>query len=199
MRRIFLLLLLTGSLLGIGYPWYVSNFTGEKLTKLVLFERGKSWKPVQVELDELLFPVGVKVRLVVDAPSEKLSETGRFSLKVRGPRGLSYREILEFSLKPVGDGAVDGTTQELWQFADNLQFIASKPYVFALETLGKNPLSIKSAELHLTANIGEYDAKLLPVATVLMGVGGFGFVLLMLRGWRRKRAGNKPRWGRKDK
>lgn len=202
MRRFLLLMMLiAGLLLGIGYPWYVTNFTGVSLGKLEFYHRGGSWKPVEVQFDKKLSPVGLKVLLQVDAPSEKLSETGRFSLKVRGPEGLSYREILEFSLKPVGDGNVGGTVQDLWQFADALIFLGDEPYVIELETIGKNPLSIKLAELHLTANIGSYDKNALPVGAGLMGVGGLGLLLSFLAGGGKNRKApksqtGKSQWGR---
>jgi len=198
-RAFFLLLLISGSLLRIGYPWYVSNFTGETLAELEFFQRGSGWKPVKVELEKDMFPVGLKVRLMVDAPSERLSETGRFALKVRGPGAVSYREILEFQLAPVGDGALEGTMQELWQSATALQFVANEPYVIELESLGKNPLSVKSAELRLIANIGAYDGQILIVGAVMMGIGGIGFVMFSLRNRRRKveKGGiKKPKWGR---
>ena len=202
MRKFFLLLLISGSLLRIGYPWYVSNFTGETLAELEFFQRGTGWKPVIVELENDMFPVGLKVRLMVDAPSERLSETGRFALKVRGPGAVSYREILEFQLQPVGDGAVDGTFQELWQDATALQFVANEPYIIELELLGKNPLSVKSAELRLIANIGAYDGQILVVGAVMMGIGGIGFVLISLRNRRRKGEKGeveKHKWGRDRK
>lgn len=196
MRLLFLLLLIAGSLLRIGYPWYVSNFTGETLAELSFFERGTGWQPVEVQFEKDMFPLGLKVRLLVDAPSEKLSETGRFSLKVRGPGAVSYRDVLEFSLKPVGDG--DGTFYELWQDATTLQYVADQPYTIVLEPLGKNPLSIQSAELRLTANIGSYDGQLLTIGAAMMGIGGVGFVLITLRGRRRKKGGHKPHWGRAE-
>jgi hypothetical protein len=197
-RAFFLLLLISGSLLRIGYPWYVGNFTGETLAELEFFQRGSGWKQVKVELEKNLFPVGLKVRLLVDAPSERLSETGRFALKVRGPGAISYREILEFQLQPVGDGDADGTFQQLWQGATALQFVANEPYIIELEPLGKNPLSVKSAELRLIANIGAYDGQLLLIGTVMMGIGGIGFMIISLR---RRRKGNKGKpevthWGR---
>ncbi len=201
MRLFFLLLLISGSLLRIGYPWYVGNFTGETLAELVFYQRGSAWKQVKVELEENLFPVGLKVRLLVDAPSERLSVAGRFALKVRGPGAISYRDILEFQLQPVGDGAVGGTTQELWQNATTLQFVANEPYTIELEPLGNNPLSVKSAELRLIANIGAYDGQLLLIGTVMMGIGGIGFMIISLR---RRRKGNKGKseathWGRDRK
>ena len=204
MRRfILIMMLIVGALLGIGFPWYVSNFTGEPLAKLVFYQRGGTWKPVKVQLEKKLFPVGLKVHLLIDAPSDRLSETGRFALKVRGPNGLSYRDILEFSINPVGDGDANGTVQDIWRFADTLQFVANEPYVFELETLGKNPLSVKLAELHLTATIGTYDTKILPVGATLMGVGGFGLLLSFLAGRGKSRKQKKPRarrfrWGRQD-
>ena len=202
MRAFFLLLLIAGSLLRIGYPWYVSNFTGETLAELEFFQRGSGWKPVQVELEKDLFPVGLKVRLLVDVPSERLSITGRFALKVRGPGAISYRETLEFQLQPVGDGAADGTFQELWQDATALQFVANKPYIIELESLDKNPLSVKSAELRLVANIGAYDGQLLLIGAVMMGIGGIGFVLISLRKRRRRSGKGKSEvthWGRDSK
>ena len=201
MRIFFLLLLISGSLLRIGYPWYVSNFTGETLAELEFFQRGTGWKPVKVELEKDLFPVGLKVRMMVDASSERLSVTGRFALKVRGPGAISYREILEFQLQPVGDGALAGTFEELWQNATTLQFVANEPYIIELEPLGKNPLSVVSAELRLIANIGAYDGQLLLIGTVMMGIGGIGFIIISLR---RRRKGNKgkskvTKWGRDSK
>ncbi len=204
MRKFFLLLLISGSLLRIGYPWYVNNFTGETLAELEFFQRGTGWKPVQIELEKDLFPVGLKVRLMVDAPSERLSVTGRFALKVRSPGAISYREILEFQLAPVGDDALEGTMQELWQDATALQFVANEPYVIELESLGKNPLSVKSAELRMIANIGAYDGQILILGAAIMGIGGIGFVIISLRNRRRKSGKNdgieNSKWGRdKDK
>ncbi len=40
MRFLFLLILLAGVGLGVGYPWYVNNFSGQELGTYRVYERG---------------------------------------------------------------------------------------------------------------------------------------------------------------
>jgi len=200
MRLLFLLIMIAGSLLRFGYPLYISNFSGEKQPEQVFFQRGTPWTVVKTRLEQDNFPVGVKVRLLVDAPSDRLSYSGGFVLKVRGPGNLSFSDILDFELKPVGDGDVNGAEQELWQTATTLQFIQNGPYFFALAPLANNPLSVRFAFLQLTTNVGTYDARLLLAGAAMMAVGGIGFVWMSLRARRQNRDnGNstKSRWGRR--
>ncbi len=204
MRGFFLAIIIIGALLRLGYPLYISNFTGEKLAELALYQRGGAWVPVKTQFEREMFPVGVKVRIKVDAPSDRLATSGSFILKVRGPGSANFTDILDFSLQPVGDGNVDGAMQELWQTATTLKYAGEQPYFFAMAPRANNPLSVQSAHLQLTANIGTYDSRVLLAGTGMMALGGIGFVLMSLRNRDRTRqkeeggGSSKSRWGRRS-
>ncbi len=199
MRTFFLLMVIVGSALRIGYPMYVSNFTGQRLADMSFYKRGGSWQPVQVQLEPEMFPVGVQIGVSVDAPSERLSQSSDFSLKINGPAGFSSREVLNFQLQPVGDGAAGPPVQKLWQTAAPLHFATAEAYLFTLEPVKPESLSVRSASLKLTTNVATYDGRLLMAGAVMMAVGGLGFLITALKRSRRRRLakdGKNSRWGR---
>lgn len=57
MRLFLLLLLIVGVLLGVGYPWVVTNFSGEEIGSWRVYDRPGPYKPVTVNLKQGDAPV----------------------------------------------------------------------------------------------------------------------------------------------
>ena len=61
MRFIFLLLLLAGAVLGVGYPWYVSNFSGAEIGTWRVYDSASGFRSVDVTLAAVDAPLRVLV------------------------------------------------------------------------------------------------------------------------------------------
>jgi hypothetical protein len=61
LRIFFVLLIIAGSALGIGYPWMAANLSGTEIVKLRLYERGAGFIPAEVFLVPAQAPVTVTV------------------------------------------------------------------------------------------------------------------------------------------
>ncbi len=200
MRRFFLLIVIAGAVLRIGYPWYVSNFTGEAIEERLFYQRGGAWNAITSSLAKDAFPVGLKVKLVVDAPDNRLSQSGDFVLKIRGPGGMSSSEILTFVHLPTDSSGAGAPVQTLWQSATTLQNAGGGDYSFELRALPGGALSVKSASLQLDSGVTIHNGQILLIGAILMGFGGMGFVFTSLGASRKRRLGNgappASRWGR---
>ena len=69
MRTIFLVILLAGAAMGFGYPWYVTNFSGDEMGTWRVSDGG-AFRPVTVALSSADEPVRVLVDMTAVAPPE---------------------------------------------------------------------------------------------------------------------------------
>ena len=63
MRFIFLLILLAGAAVGVGYPWYVNSFSGDLIGSWRAYDRASGFRTFDAPLAEADAPVRVLVDL----------------------------------------------------------------------------------------------------------------------------------------
>lgn len=201
MRSFFLLILLAGVALGVGYPWYVNNFSGRELGTHRVYERQTGFRPVQVNLKSSDAPVRVLVDLTA----------------IGSPRFSGDRTVLTLTAATGGRTVLADTLtfansqprQNTPQVPDRIFRADSEPitdvtdgaYTFTVGQGDAEDIDMRAVDLTLRAGAGLVDARAQPVGISLMAIGVIGLVLAIRRG--RSATGNPnsqpppgPRWGR---
>lgn len=197
MRLIFLLALIAGIALGIGYPWAVSNFSGEEIGKWRAYERGGQFETVTVNLG----PEDAPVRVLVDMTSIGRFYTSGSQTLLTVTATTSGRTVLAEALSFVHHSPREDSPQASDAiYRDSPGVIESQEradYVFTLGPGDADDIEIRSVELILRRNAIEFDARAQPAGFTLMGLGFIGLVASVMRRRRaRKNEGSGPRWGR---
>ncbi len=197
MRFFFLLILIAGIALGIGYPWVVQNFTGDEIATWRIYERGGTFEPVEVTLA----PDDAPVRVIVD-----MTSIGRFY-----PSGS--QTVLTLT------AATGGTTV----MAEKLTFMHQTPredspqaadtiyrdspgvispqnetaYRFVVGRGDADSIGIRTVDLILRRRAMTFDERAQPAGFTLMGLGFIGMVIALVRRRKSNAAnGSGPKWGR---
>ena len=78
MRTIFLVILLAGAAMGFGYPWYVTNFSGDEMGTWRVSDGG-AFRPVTVALSSADEPVRVSAGVDGDVPSKPFGDASEYT------------------------------------------------------------------------------------------------------------------------
>ncbi|MGE0281260.1 MAG: hypothetical protein AB7P20_11710 [Rhizobiaceae bacterium] len=200
MRFLFLLILLAGVGLGVGYPWYVNNFSGEELGTYHAFERGAGFKPVEVELKASDAPVRVLVDLTsVGSPRFSADRTVLTLTAAAGGRTV-LADTLTFWQSTARDAAPQMQDRIFRADSGPITDIADGAYTFTLGQGDADGIDIRAVDLVLRGGALVLDPRAMPIGFSLIAVGLIGLVLAMRR--RRTPQANPnsqpppPRWGR---
>lgn len=196
MRFFFLVVLLAGLALGIGYPLAVRHVPGYEIGVFPLID-GDAYRSADVSIAPSEAPV--RVRLVMQVAERLVPSADR----------PVFRMIVTTAEQPVFEQSVtfagvepQAGTEASFLYEDDLATIdpvnGDDRYVFTLEpTVGGGDVSPSRVDLILNAGAFDLDPRAVPVGYVLIVVGFVGFVAMA----RRRRKLNRqnpppPRWGR---
>lgn len=197
MRLLFFLMMLAGAAAGFGYPWYIENLSGADKESHRVYERGGSFKPVDVVLSEGDAPVRVFVDMVplqgyVPDPSRTMLT---LTASTRG------RTVLASSLSYMGATRSDRSPQSSDMIyrdrAGDIEKIEPGQYHFVVGEGDSEDLSIKTVDIVLRTRVTEPDARAIPIGVALFALGFLGFARSR-RSARQAAAAEaaKPKWGR---
>lgn len=200
MRFFFLIILLAGLALGIGYPWTVANFSGTELERRTVYTRGGGFTPTTLRLS----PSDAPVRVMVDMTSIGAMTLSGERTVLTLTATVNNRTVLANTLtfahqEPRPDNPQAGGMIYRDE-AGVIDPVEDGDYVFVVGPGDADGIEMRSAELVLRSGVDFIDEKFIPVGYVLMAVGFIGFVLSLTRGGRRRDeppAGPPPpKWGR---
>lgn len=201
MRFLFFLILLAGVGLGVGYPWYVNNFSGQELGTYRVFERGGAFKPVAVQLKASDAPLRVLVDLTSLGTPRFSAERTVLTLTAATAGRTVLADTLTFAHAQARDVAPQ--VQDRIYRADSgpITDINDGTYTFTLGQGDADGIDIRAVDLVLRSGALVLDPRALPVGLSLIAVGVIGLVLSLRR---RRVAGEAnpnsqpppPRWGR---
>jgi hypothetical protein len=196
MRSILLLLLVVGVVLGVGYPWVATNFSGEEIGSWRVYDRPGPYKPVTVNLKKGDAPV----RAFVDmqplrnfVPSE--GRTALTSVVTRQGKDVLVKTLTYVSSKATNKGSPQGPLVYRDSIGD-IDPIEDGDHVFTIGPGDYDGLEVAQVDLVLRRNVVAFDRRAMPAGIALIAISIFGLVRLRRR---RKAASNvspPPKWGR---
>lgn len=200
MRVFFLLVLLLGAAAGIGYPFLLSNFSGDEIGTWRVYERGGGFRPVTVSLDWSDAPVRVLVDMVSVGTPRLTGESTVLTLTAAtGGRTVLAETISFVNATPRSDSPQSGD-QIFRDEAGVMTKLDSGDYLFTVGPGDAEGIEMRSVDLVLRGGAAEPDPRVMPVGYVLMAVGAVGLILSLTRGGGRPQNPNSkppaPRWGR---
>ncbi len=200
MRVFFFLVFLVGAAAGIGYPFALSNFSGDEIGTWRVYERGAGFRPVSVALEWSDAPVRVLVDMVsVGTPRLSGDRTVLTLTAATGGRTVLAETISFVNATPRSDSPQSGD-QIYRDEAGVMTKLDSGDYLFTVGQGDAEGIEMRSVDLVLRGGAAEPDPRAMPIGYVLMAVGAVGFVIALTRGGGRPGNPNsKPpasRWGR---
>lgn len=200
MRAFFFLVFLAGAAAGIGYPFALSNFSGEEIGTWRVYERGAGFRPVTVSLDWSDAPLRVLVDMVsVGTPRLTGDRTVLTLTAATGGRTVLAETIGFVNVTPRSDSPQSGD-QVYRDEAGVMSKLDSGDYLFTVGQGDAEGIEMRSVDLVLRRGAAEPDPRVMPVGFVLMAVGAVGFIIALTRGGGRPQNPNSkppaPRWGR---
>jgi hypothetical protein len=197
MRFLCLLLILAGSALGFGYPWYMYNMSGAEIGNYRVYQRGGLFKPVDVILSESQAPVRVFVDMVPLQgyyPSQ-----ARTMLTLTASTG--GRTILAASLNYISSTEESKNLQNsdkvFRDIAGDIMAVSPGPYHFVVGEGDVEGLSLKTVNLALRSNAEPTDPRAMPTGIGIIALGIFGLIAASRRARRlAAEEAAKPKWGR---
>lgn len=198
MRIVFLLILVAGLGLGIGYPFAVQNLSGREIGRYPAYDRQGGFKII----DASLSPDDAPVRVLVDMTSiGSLTLTGA-QTALTLTASLDGRTVLASTLtfahqEPRPDSP-QASGMSYRDDAGLIDPVEGGRYRFVIGPGDAENIEMRSVELVLRAGGWEIDPRAVPIGYMMMAVGFIGFVLAL----RRKRTPKEPpappapKWGR---
>lgn len=195
MRILFLLVLIAGLGLGIGYPWAVQNMSGREIGRYSVYQRGGGFRTVDVQLAAADAPVRVLVDMTsIGNLTLSGSQTALTLTASTGGRTVLAETLTFAHQEPRNDSPQSGGITYRDE-AGVIDPVAPGTYTFVVGPGDADDIEMRSVELVLRAGAAGLDPRAAPIGYVLMAVGFVGFVL-GLRGGRGSAEPPKPRWGR---
>ncbi|MEX0408436.1 hypothetical protein ABGN05_22500 [Aquibium sp. LZ166] len=198
MRFFFLIILLAGLALGVGYPWAVRNVSGYEIGIFPVFGQGSGFTPAEVALAPSEAPVSVAVEMQTSTPFT--TEEGTAVLTITAITDgrtvlvapVSFENAASKSASPQG-GIVYRADVATIDPVDG-----DENYVFTVERADVEELPLVRVSLILNAGAFDLDARAVPIGYILILVGLVGFVAMFRRRriLNRKVAAEQPKWGR---
>lgn len=200
MRYVFLLILVAGLLLGIGYPFAAQNLSGRELGRYAVYSRDGGFSPVDVELAASDAPLRVMVDMASVGEMELSGARTVLTLTASTEGRTILASTLTFShQEPRNDNPQTGG-QIYRDDAGTIRTIETGTYRFVLGPGDADAIAMRSAEIVLRGDVMPVDARAQPVGYAMMTVGFLGFFLAMRSRSRRRAAVTRtppPRkWGR---
>ncbi|BCH33797.1 hypothetical protein MesoLjLc_57270 [Mesorhizobium sp. L-8-10] len=199
MRFFFLLMLLAGAVLGIGYPFVIQNFSGKEIGSWRVYERGSGFHSIETKLSAADVPVRVLVDMTsIGAPRLTNERTVLTITAATGGRTVLAETLNFVDAAPRADSPQSG--ERVYRDDGGVISDASDgPYVFTVGPGDAEGIEMKSVDLILRAGAASYDERAQPLGFALMGIGFIGFVLALRRGGHPPNPNSQPprsRWGR---
>jgi len=202
MRALFALILLAGAAVGIGYPWYVNNFSGAEIGSWDVYDPQSGFRSFDARLTDADAPVRVLVDMTaVGTPTFDRTRTV-LTLTVSASGRTVLADTLSFenasSPRQVSPQSADKVFRAE---AGVIDPTPAGPYTVTLGPGDAEDIDMRRVEVLLRSDAGALDARAQPIGFVLMAVGFIGFVAS------RRRRGDPPptnpnsqppppRWGR---
>ncbi len=198
MRFFFLVVLLAGLALGIGYPLAVSNVSGYEIgTFSLLDDDGQRSAEVAIAPSEA--PVRVGIAMQVAVPFIPSRDIPVLRLTVQSGEQMVLEQAATFAgVDP------DGVAAGGFVYEDDVATIdpvdGGDNYVFSVvRTVGGSELSPSRIDLILNAGAFDLHPRAVPIGYILIMTGFVGFIAMVRRRRRLDRANPPPpRWGRAD-
>lgn len=197
MRFFFLLMLLVGAALGIGYPFVIQNFSGKEIGSWRVYERGSGFHPIETRLLAADMPIRVLVDMTsIGAPRLSNERTVLTITAATGGRTVLAETMNFVDSAPRPDSPQSGERM----YSDDggvISDVDDGSFVFTVGPGDAEGIEMKSVDLILHADAASYDERAQPIGFTLMGIGFIGFVLALRRGGHPPNPNSQPpRWGR---
>ena len=199
MRSLFLLILLAGTGLGIIYPWATTNFSGHEIGTYRVYDRGGSFRPVDVALATADAPVRVLVDLTTLAPpvAQPARAILTMTASTRGETVLA--QALNFYDTTPRERSPQLPDPVFRDDAGLIRDVKAGSYRFVVAQGDNDNVQIQRVDLILRSGAGEADIRAQPTGLSLMAVGFIGLVLSLRRKRNPENPNSQPpapRWGR---
>ncbi|MEI9428947.1 hypothetical protein [Mesorhizobium sp. Cs1299R1N3] len=200
MRFLFVLILLSGTGIGLIYPWAMTNFSGREIGTWRVYEQGR-FRPLTISLKDRDAPVRVLVDLT--ARAERIVSQQRTVLTLTA--ATNGRTVLASTLQ---FNHVDNPRQASPQLPDKIfrdeagliATVSPGAYLFTVGPGDAEDIPMRAVDLVLRSGVGEIDGRARPIGFTLMAVGLIGFLLSLRSGGGRPENPNSqpppPHWGR---
>ena len=197
MRFFFLIVLLAGLALGIGYPLAVRHVPGYQIGSFPLFD-SDGYRTAEVSIAPSEAPVRVRVAMQVAERLVPSKDSPVFRMTVRTGEELVFEQTVTFA----GSEAQPAPQGRDLVYEDGVATIdpvdGDNRYVFSIEpTVGGGNVLPLRVDLILNAGAFDLDPRAVPIGYMMIVTGFVGFVAMV----RRRRKLNRenpppPRWGR---
>ncbi|WP_274629401.1 hypothetical protein [Arvimicrobium flavum] len=202
MRFVFLLVLLSGAAVGVGYPWYVHNFSGDLIGTWRAYDRASGFRSFDAPLAEADAPVRVLVDLTaLGTPTFEQDRTVLTITAATGGRTV-IADTLSFHNSASPREVSPQTSDKIFRAeAGLIDPVAPGIYTFTLGPGDADAINMRSVDVVLRSDAAMLDPRAQPLGFALMAVGFIGLVAAS----RRRRGGPPqnpnsqpppPRWGR---
>ena len=189
MRVLFLLILIAGAALGIGYPLASANFAGGDIGAWRVYDRDKGFRPFEARLTSSDAPVTVLVDLTSHGPNRLFG--------IAGKGRIVLAKTLSFAHSPVREASPQHPDRIYSEEAGTIADIEDGAYRFVVGPGDAEGVRMVSVDVVLSRGAA-IDRRAQPLGFSLMAIGFIGMVLAFRRG----RLDNpnsqpkRPRWGR---
>lgn len=192
MRLIFLLILLAGTALGIIYPWATTNFAGREIGTYRAYDRGGSFRPVEVALATADAPVRVLVDLTILAPpvATPAHATLTVTASTRGETVLT--QALNFYDTTPRERSPQLPDPVFRDDAGLIREVQPGTYRFAMAQGDVENVQIKSVDLVLRSGGWEVDERARQAGFPLMAIGFVGLVMALRGSGHPKNPNSQP-------
>jgi hypothetical protein len=197
MRLILLLLLIVGVVLGVGYPWVATNFSGEEIGSWRVYDRPEPYKAVTINLKQSDAPV----RAFVDmqplrnfVPAE--GRTALTAVVTRQGKDVLVKTLTYVSSKATNKGSPQGP-QVYRDSIGDIDPVDDGDYIFTVGPGDYDGLEVAQVDLVLRKDAMVVDWRAMPAGIAMIVISIFG--LIRLRRSRKAVASDvppPPKWGR---
>ena len=201
MRIIFLLILLAGIGVGIGYPWAVGNFPGRELGSWQVYDQGGQFQPVDIALKAADAPVRVLFDLTTQGAPALSPQKTILTITASTAGRTVLAQTLSFSESPARETSPQSSQRTYRDDAGLIADVEDGQYRFVVGPGDAEEIGMEAVDMVLLGGARSQDPRAQPLGFSLMAVGFIGLVLT-LRRRRNDPPDNpnsqppRPRWGR---
>ena len=198
LRFFFLLLILAGAALGIGYPWAASNVAGYEIGTWRAFDRDAGFIPVETNIAPSEAPVSITVDLRASRALDRNAGEPVLFMEATGEDGApvisAALDFADAETRTINPQSGETAYREV---AARLAFVDRDRYRFVLRPADGIAEKLVSVDLTLNAGAFDLDPRAIPAGFIMIAVGVVGFAASLFRR-RRENPNSKPppRWGR---
>ncbi|MGH6861628.1 MAG: hypothetical protein ACRECY_15345 [Phyllobacterium sp.] len=197
MRLVFIVFLLAGIGLGIGYPWAILHFSGEEIGSWRIHERGGPYKAVTIALRAEDAPIRAFVDMqTLGNFTPTVARTALTAVVTRNGRDVLVETLSYAGSKVTNRGSPQGPRVYRDSIGD-IDGVESGAYVFTIGPGDIDGLQVARVDLVLRKGAKNFDRRVVAAGIALLATGLFGLVFLRRRRKAAARAAPQPpRWGR---